>query len=160
MTNRILNCYLCGYPVPEFETRCSSCGSTNWIVKPKGKDNIVEIDKTKERILNGSPIFYELLKEAASMHDRKSHDYASNSDPLANYRFAGELSKLFRDPTDAGLIGRFGEKLYRLSNLETKVPRNESIEDTELDIIVIIGLFVASRRERRMKEIKDASITR
>lgn len=106
------------------------------------------------KLRNGSQTFYSLLSKAGDIHDSKSHDYANNSDPLGNYRFAGELAKLFMDPTDSGLIGRFGEKLYRLSNLDKKEekPKNETIEDTEIDLLVIIGLFVANRQDRRKLE--------
>lgn len=118
----------------------------------------LEFEDGKGRPLNGSQTFYSLLGRAADVHDSKSHDYASNSDPLGNYRFAGELSRLFSDPTDAGLIGRFGEKLYRLANLDKKgsEPKNESVEDTEIDMLVIIGLFAANRRDRRNQtKVKD-----
>lgn len=100
---------------------------------------------------NGSPEFYSLLEEMAELHDRKSHDYASNASPFENYRFAGMMSKIFDDPRDAGYIGRLGEKLIRLANLENnnKTPRNESIDDTERDICVIVALWVADRRTRR-----------
>jgi hypothetical protein len=105
----------------------------------------------KGRLRNGSPTFYKLLETMAELHDRKSHDYASNDSPTGNYRFAGMLSKLFNNPDDAGFVGRIGEKLYRLANLENsgKVAKNESIEDTELDICVIIALWMADRRDRR-----------
>lgn len=85
------------------------------------------------------------------IHDKKSHDYASNEDPFANYKFAGLLSKLFNNPDDAGFIGRIGEKLYRLANLDNdnKKVLNESIEDTERDIATIVTLWIAMRRERR-----------
>lgn len=100
---------------------------------------------------NGSPEFYQLIEQMAEIHNKKSHDYASNNSPFANYQFAGKLSQLFKNPDDAGFIGRIGEKLYRLANLENngKQPSNEAIEDTEVDICVIIALWVASRRERR-----------
>lgn len=109
-----------------------------------------EEDKGK---LNGSPEFYKLLEEAAETHNKKSHDYASNDNPFANYKFAGMMSKLFNNPDDSGFIGRIGEKLYRLANLEnnSKSPANESIEDTEKDIVTITALWVAMRRERRKK---------
>lgn len=102
---------------------------------------------------HGSQLFYELLDELAELHDRKSHDYASDSNPSANYHFAGSLSKLFDNPEDAGFIGRIGEKLFRLANLENngKKPKNESVEDTERDICVIICLWMADRRDRRKK---------
>jgi hypothetical protein len=108
------------------------------------------LDEVRKR--HGSPIFYELLKEMAETHDKKSHDYASNSDPYGNYVFAGQLSTMFsHSPQDAGFVGRLGEKLYRLANLERdgKAPQNESIDDTERDIAVIATLWMASRRERR-----------
>lgn len=128
---------------------CDICGmGTKW----KALSSIFEQLKTKSR--SGSATFYKLLEEASNVHDSKSHDYASNSDPLGNYRFAGELSCLFSDSTDSGLIGRFGEKLYRLSNLDKKEsgPLNESIEDTEKDLLVIIGLFAANRKDRRERK--------
>lgn len=112
--------------------------------------------KKEER--NGSPEFYKLLEEAAMIHDKKSHDYASNDDPFANYKFAGLLSKLFNNPDDSGFVGRIGEKLYRLANIENngKTTKNESIEDTETDIVTITALWVAMRRERRRNNAKQS----
>lgn len=102
---------------------------------------------------SGSPIFYSLLQKMGELHDRKSHDYASDDNPCGNYHFAGMLSKLFHNPDDSGFVGRLGEKLFRLANLENKNrnPKNESIEDTELDICVIVTLWMADRRDRRSK---------
>lgn len=102
--------------------------------------------------LHGSPEFYGLLKEMAELHSRKSYDYASNENPYGNYHFAGLLASLFaHSHQDAGFIGRLGEKFYRLANLEKsgKTPSNESIEDTEKDICVIVVLWMADRRARR-----------
>jgi hypothetical protein len=101
---------------------------------------------------NGSPTFYTLLDEMAEIHDKKSHDYASNENPYGNYHFAGLLSKLFDNPNDAGFIGRIGEKLYRLANLENnqKQPENETVAETEIDICTIVALWMASRRDRRL----------
>lgn len=101
---------------------------------------------------NGSPHFYNLLQRMAILHDKKSHDYASNTNPMGNYHFAGQLCLLFSaSPKDAGFVGRLGEKLYRLANLESngKIPLNESIEDTEIDICVITLLWMADRIGRR-----------
>lgn len=99
----------------------------------------------------GSPKFYELLDEAAKLHSRKSHDYAKKNDPYGNYHFAGKMGQMFRNPDDAGFVARLGEKLYRLSNLDNDgiAPLNESVADTELDILVIVALWMADRRERK-----------
>lgn len=105
---------------------------------------------------HGSPIFYELLEEMAKTHDKKSHDYASNENPYGNYYFAGKITLLFsHSEQDAGFIGRLAEKIYRLANLENskKIARNESIEDTEIDILIITCLWMASRRELRRSNL-------
>jgi hypothetical protein len=115
-------------------------------------DKPMDIKKDLEpKSRNGSPTFYQLLETMAELHDRKSHDYASNDNPSGNYHFAGMLSKLFDNPDDAGFIGRIGEKLYRLANLENggKIAKNEAIADTELDICVIVALWMADRLDRR-----------
>lgn len=108
---------------------------------------------------HGLPAFYSLLQECAETHDKKSHDYASESNPTGNYHFAGRLALLFsHSEQDAGFIGRIGEKVYRLANLESsqKVPSNESIEDTERDIAVITLLWMADRRMRRYQKKVEA----
>lgn len=100
-------------------------------------------------------IFQDLLTRASDLHERKSHDYASKDNPYGNYYFAGMLSKLFSNPDDAGFVGRIGEKLYRLANLDNNdlFPLNETIEDTELDLVVIMTLWMASRKERRQGKL-------
>ena len=127
-----------------------------------GYDN--EGDSVKSRSRNGSPFFYRLLERMAEIHDRKSADYASNDNPYGNYLFAGEMSKLFDDPDDAGFLSRIAEKIYRLANLEnstvngtSKIPQNESIEDTETDICVITLLWMACRREMR-QQINESDV--
>lgn len=115
-----------------------------------------EVHGEKGRTRHGLRAFYELLEEMAETHDKKSHDYASNDNPAGNYHFAGKMSLLFvHSPEDAGFIGRIGEKLYRLANLESsqKTPANESIEDTERDLCVIMALWMADRRDRRRKKL-------
>lgn len=101
---------------------------------------------------NGMPEFYALLEEAAETHHRKSHDYASNDNPSGNYHFAGKVALLFaHSEQDAGFVGRIAEKIYRLANLEgsKKSALNETVADTETDILTITALWMADRRRRR-----------
>lgn len=117
------------------------------------------------RKMNGSPEFYSLLHEMSDTHDKKSHDYASNDDPFGNYTFSGQLGQIFaHSARDLGFVTRIGEKLFRLANLEksSKTPKNESVEDTERDLAVIMTLWMAARRQnRKAKEIpsEDALLT-
>jgi len=125
--------------INSIDTNCPFCGDK------------LEMPKPEVRERNGMPEFYTLLNQMADIHDKKSHDYASNDNPAGNYHFAGMLSQLFKNHKDAGFIGRIGEKLYRLANLENsdKVAMNENIEDTEVDLCVIMVLWMADRRNRR-----------
>jgi hypothetical protein len=109
----------------------------------------------------GSKTFYDLLKASGDLHSLKSHDYASDADPYANYKFAGMLSKLFDNPDDSGFIGRIGEKLYRLANLENnkKEPKNETIEDTERDLCVLMILWMSMRKDRRKTEVAEVTVS-
>jgi hypothetical protein len=103
---------------------------------------------------HGSPTFYALLDRMAEVHSRKSHDYASNSNPYGNYEFAGLVASMFaHSPLDAGFAGRMAEKIYRLSILEggDKTPKNESVDDTDEDIAVIAALWMSARKDRRSK---------
>lgn len=122
----------------------------------------VEFPDGKGYKRHGSPAFYKLLEEMADTHDKKSHDYASNDNPSGNYHFAGKLALMFsHSEQDAGFIGRIGEKLYRLANLESgqKIPQNESIEDTERDLCVIMALWMADRRNRRKSLFSSGAIS-
>src|SRR6478736_149336 len=119
--------------------------------------------KMSERILlpevdriSGMPEFYQLLRVMAELHERKSHDYASDDDPAGNYHFAGEIALMFLDSNDAGFAGRLAEKLYRMSNLQlsSKQPLNENVEDTERDFAVIAALWMADRKKRRTEKKK------
>ena len=124
-------------------------------------DYSVEDHGDKGRTRHGSQTFYRILQEMAELHDKKSHDYASDKNPFGNYHFAGQLSLLFaHESRDAGFVGRLGEKLFRLANLESsgKTPLNESVEDTERDICVITALWMADRRERRNTQKRRESI--
>lgn len=106
---------------------------------------------------HGSPTFYSLLEEMSETHNKKSHDYASNTNPYGNYHFAGLVALLFsHSHEDAGFVGRIAEKIYRLANIEGsgKIAQNESIEDTERDIATIAALWMADRRDRRAKLIE------
>lgn len=102
--------------------------------------------------MSGSPEFHKLLEEMGNLHDEKSHDYASDSNPFGNYQFAGQLGQLFaHSASDLGFVTRIGEKLFRLANLESsgKSPKNESVADTERDLCVIMTLWMAARRSGR-----------
>lgn len=54
----------------------------------------------------GHPEFYEILYGLADLHSRKNKDYASQADPMANFRRVGDLCEkynIFNAPIPAEL---------------------------------------------------------
>jgi len=79
-----------------------------------------------------NPKFNALLDELRAIHDSKSHDYATASDPLANLRACAAFGV---EPWRGTLI-RMADKWARLQQLTgtSKRPKNESVRDTLLDL--------------------------
>jgi hypothetical protein len=77
--------------------------------------------------------FHELLKELGDLHDKKSFDYGSDKDPLANVRASAE----FGVPAWVGALIRLNDKIVRLKSFARKGElKNESAEDSMKDIAV------------------------
>jgi hypothetical protein len=140
------------------------------MIKKRLRKMTVESNKYSEelhgeqgRTRHGSPGFYKLLEQMAELHDRKSHDYARDNDPFGNYEFAGLIANMFSSsPVDAGFSGRLAEKIYRLYVLqsENKIPKTDTIDDTERDIAVIATLWMAARRDKRGQDLKGYPIAK
>jgi hypothetical protein len=88
----------------------------------------------------GDPRFYALLDELASVHERKSHDYAHEGDPLGNYR----RSANFGVRPSTGILCRMSDKWTRLEQLTRAgaEPKNESLRDSLIDNAVMSLLCV------------------
>lgn len=80
-----------------------------------------------------NPRFHALLQEIADLHDRKSHDYAQNADPLSNFRKA----EAFGIPAWKGVLVRMSDKFSRIEELSNgKEAKNESLRDSLIDLAV------------------------
>lgn len=85
--------------------------------------------------------FNSLLDRMRATHDKKSADYASDSDPFSNFRYAAQVAESFTGVNQvfATLIA---VKLARLAQLHGgKVPNNESIEDSHLDLATYCAIW-------------------
>lgn len=79
---------------------------------------------------HGSPEFYAALEAMADLHEKKSHDYGSGEDPLANCK----SSESFGVPAWVGVMIRIGDKVQRIKSfLEKGSLANESLEDALMD---------------------------
>jgi len=76
----------------------------------------------------------------------KNHDYA-NKDALSNFKIVADNMGINAEQVCLTLIN---VKVARLNNLimESKVGKNESIDDTILDMRVYLGILQAIRNEK------------
>lgn len=88
-----------------------------------------------------SEAFHRILIELGELHDKKSADYGTDSDPFSNIRF----SHWWGVPPIIGVLVRIGDKLARLQTwTKTRKLSNEGVADTFRDIAVycIIALVL------------------
>ena len=80
--------------------------------------------------------FTQILQKMQEIHNRKNHDYSNDSNPFSNFDITSELVQHFKKPIDQTFIGIIGIKLARLAELLStdKIPNNESIDDTFIDL--------------------------
>ncbi len=107
----------------------------------------------------GHPRFYEILDKMAALHSSKAHDYATDEDPLTNFRMVGKAT--FRKPWQ--IAWQFiATKFYRLVNLlgGVKDPSNESLEDSFMDMAVYCILAIIMREEEELKASEAGSLFR
>ena len=92
-----------------------------------------------------NPKFNALMSDMQEMHRKKNEDYASAENPYSNFEQAGEVAKGFTDPVDIAFAALIGVKLARLKELKGKgkVPNNESVRDTQLDLAVYAALWAS-----------------
>lgn len=93
--------------------------------------------------MSRNPEFLQLLEKIKETHEKKSHDYAQDTNVFSNFEFAGQIQALFNNPTDKSFAVLIGVKLARLGELigKGKEARNESIEDTFLDLACYAAIW-------------------
>lgn len=96
----------------------------------------------------------EILKRSIEIHLKKRADYATDptANPFENFDRSNEVARWFPDSYKSFAI-LIGTKLARLGSLLVtgKVPSNESIEDTFLDLVTYCALFYAFWKSGQVK---------
>lgn len=96
-----------------------------------------------------NPSYVSLIHKMLETHEIKSHDYADDNNPFSNFEFAALVSKGFADETDKVFATLIGVKLARLQQLlNGKSPKNESIDDTFLDLANYSAIWASYRMKR------------
>lgn len=107
-------------------------------------DNLAHWRAEQIQSINGngrhptSERFHSILKELGATHDKKSLDYGTDQDPLANVRASSEWGM----PSWVGAMVRATDKVRRLQTYAKKGElANESVEDAFIDLAVysVIG---------------------
>jgi hypothetical protein len=100
--------------------------------------------------MKGDPRFFEILDEMKAVHERKSADYGTGEDVLANVR----ASEAWGVPAWVGTMIRANDKVIRLQSLLTNGQlENESARDSLIDLAsyAIIALILMEEEEERKK---------
>ena len=112
-----------------------------------------------------NPRFNRALQRMQETHDAKSHDYATDANPYANFDFAQTVAARFQAPHDHVFATMVGIKLARLGELlgRGKTPKHESIDDSFLDLANYVVLWwtsqqrVADRPARQQRVVPTRS---
>jgi hypothetical protein len=100
-------------------------------------------DQEKEEKLR-IPEFIELLDASKAIHLKKNKDYANASNPFSNFERSAELVSWFSSKNDKSFVALIGTKLARIAELrDGRVPNNESLDDSFLDLLTYVGLWAA-----------------
>lgn len=83
------------------------------------------------------------LARMAAIHAKKAADYSADDQPYGNFLFAATVAGCSVDTVFRTLIG---VKLARLDELlKGKIPQNESLDDSLLDLSVYTALWASYR---------------
>lgn len=97
----------------------------------------------------GNPRYLALLDEMRTLHQKKSADYGTGEDPLANLR----ASVAMGIPAWVGVVLRMNDKMARLNSFAKKrVLVNESFQDSLRDIACYALLALALYEEESAVE--------
>lgn len=103
-----------------------------------------------------NPKFEGILQKMRVLHNKKSHDYARDSNRYSNFEEAAETAG-----TDVGTVFRvlIGIKLARIKELESsgKEANNESLQDSRIDLANYAALY-ASYYEKDPNPTKQSDL--
>jgi len=105
---------------------------------------------TREELLKHHEV---LCKQARELMDKKNRDYAGNDgkEPFANFT---RVEAMGICSTEQGFMVRLTDKMSRLSSILASGKnhvKDESFEDTMVDVINYIVLLSAYRQEKRLR---------
>jgi hypothetical protein len=89
--------------------------------------------------------YNEILDKCEKLHESKSHDYTTGL-PNENFKRSAHVAGWFQEDRDKAYVVLIATKLARLASLlGQKEPKNESVEDTFLDLVNYCALWAEDR---------------
>ena len=97
----------------------------------------------------------QIYERALEISMSMRRDYTTNSkiDNHENFKHSAELISWFNHDSDRAYVALIGTKLARLSALlsDERIPNNESVEDTFIDLINYSALWMERRTQSKEK---------
>jgi len=105
-------------------------------------------------VYHGHPMFYKILDELKELHDKKNQQYASEKDPLSNFKRASALGEKLFNPNIKNkplayllaLVSKQIDCVYDIVG-EGKENTIEELEDKLKDIATYAILAIILERE-------------
>jgi len=122
------------------------------------EDIIDQLRKNVPTPRGGHPMFYELGEEENELYSAKHYQYATDADPMSNFRVCGDLiRKLLKpgvNPTIAAALCLMSKQIVGVYEIVGEGKQNtlESLEDKLKDIGIysrIIRIMVREQNELR-----------
>lgn len=101
-----------------------------------------------------------LLEKIKVIQEKKRNDYTSSTDHYENFKRAALVSGWFTDDTDKVFVTLITTKLARLASLldSNKVPSNESIEDSFLDLTTYCALWSSYHESKKSSNLIEENV--
>ena len=106
----------------------------------------------------GHPQFYKILEELAELHSKKNYQYATDKDPLSNFKSAGRMvEKLLKPDINmplATILVYMSKQFDGVINIigEGKKDTVESVRDKLSDLAVYSILAIIINEEKKVSK--------
>ncbi len=92
--------------------------------------------------------YESVLLDMYNIHKKKAADYATEDDQFSNFHFVPQVLALDGYGVLEDITTMVARKLGRIVNLRGRSPKNESVQDSWLDLAVYAALGLAYLRSR------------
>jgi len=97
----------------------------------------------------------EILFRCRQISESKRHDYTTSGSKHENFKRSAHVASWFKEDRDKTYVVLISTKIARLASLlGQKKPKNESVEDTFLDLVNYCALWAEDRTSLELDDEK------